>query len=420
MTSQILASIFLAAVFLTAMTKVALMLRQMRHVRLCSGQVPEPFAESISIEAHRKAAAYTRARMQLGIVDVLLNATFVLAMTLGGGLGALHDILSVWLAPEGFSHGVALLATLGIAGWLIEIPITLYRTFVVEKRFGFNRMTPALFIADLLRSAVITALIGLPLLFAVLWLMDAMGEHWWVWVWLFWLSFNLLALLIWPTWIAPLFNTFSPLADEDLKARVENLLKRCGFRAQGLYVMDGSRRSAHGNAYFTGFGASRRIVFFDTLLDKLAPQEIEAVLAHELGHFHHRHIWKRIAAMAALSLGMLWLLAWLMSKQWFFSGLGMHTESTAAALALLSLALPAFAFPIGPLMSYWSRKNEFEADRYAAQHAHAEDLIGALLKLYRDNASTLTPDPLFSRFFDSHPPAAARIAQLRTSSGTST
>jgi STE24 endopeptidase len=243
--------------------------------------------------------------------------------------------------------------------------------------------------------------------------MEAMGQHWWLWVWLFWLAFNLLGLLIWPTWIAPLFNKFTPLADQELKARVEKLLQRCGFQAQGLYVMDGSRRSAHGNAYFTGFGASRRIVFFDTLLDKLAPQEIEAVLAHELGHFHHRHIWKRIAVMAAMTLGTLWLLAWLMTQQWFFSGLGMHTESTAAALALLSLALPAFAFPIGPLMSHWSRRNEFEADRYAAQHAQAEDLVSALLKLYRDNASTLTPDPLYSRVFDSHPPAAARIAQLR-------
>ncbi|MBI1904770.1 MAG: M48 family metallopeptidase [Rhodocyclales bacterium] len=414
MTPQILASIFLAAVFLSAMTKVALMLRQMRHVRLHGDQVPAPFAASISIEAHRKAAEYTRARMQLGIVDVLLNATFVLLMTLGGGLAALHDMLAHWLPTDGLTHGVALLAALGIAGWLIEMPITLLRIFAVEKRFGFNRMTPALFIADLLRSAAITTAIGLPLLFAVLWLMEAMGERWWLWVWLFWLAFNLLGLLIWPTWIAPLFNKFTPLADQDLKARVEKLLQRCGFQAQGLYVMDGSRRSAHGNAYFTGFGASRRIVFFDTLLDKLAPQEIEAVLAHELGHFHHRHIWKRIAVTSAMTLGTLWLLAWLMTQQWFFSGLGMHTESTAAALALLSLALPAFAFPIGPLMSHWSRKNEFEADRYAAQHTQAEDLVSALLKLYRDNASTLTPDPLYSRVFDSHPPAAARIAQLRT------
>jgi STE24 endopeptidase len=413
MTSQLLANIFLAAVFLTTMAKVALMLRQMRHVRMHSDRVPAPFAASISIEAHRKAAGYTRARMQLGIVDVLVNATFVLLMTLGGGLAALHDTLSLWLSANGLTHGVALLVALGIAGWLIEIPITLLRIFAVEKRFGFNRMTPALFIADLLRSAAITAAIGLPLLFAVLWLMEAMGQHWWLWVWLFWLAFNLLGLLVWPTWIAPLFNTFTPLADQDLKARVEKLLQRCGFQAQGLYVMDGSRRSAHGNAYFTGFGASRRIVFFDTLLDKLAPQEIEAVLAHELGHFHHRHIWKRIAVTSAMTLGTLWLLAWLMTQQWFFSGLGMHTESTAAALALLSLALPAFAFPIGPLMSHWSRRNEFEADRYAAQHAQAEDLVGALLKLYRDNASTLTPDPLYSRVFDSHPPAAARIAQLQ-------
>jgi STE24 endopeptidase len=244
-------------------------------------------------------------------------------------------------------------------------------------------------------------------------MMDATGERWWLWVWAFWIGFNMLALFLWPTFIAPMFNKFTPLADESLRTRVENLLSRCGFRARGLFVMDGSRRSAHGNAYFTGFGSARRIVFFDTLLDKLQPQEVEAVLAHELGHFHHRHIWKRVAASATMSLAMLWLLGWLMNQDWFFAGLGVQQHGTAMALALFALVLPVFAFPLAPLMSHWSRVHEFEADRYAARQTNAEDLVNALVKLYRDNAATLTPDPVFSRFFDSHPPAAIRVARLR-------
>jgi len=415
MSSQAFSIVFVAAVLLTLLGKLALMRRQIRHVQARRDAVPPAFAESIGLESHRRAADYTRARMRLGIADAVVGVVFVLALTLGGGLQAIYALLAARVEPGGLVHGVALLATVGVLGWLVELPFSLVRTFGIEKRFGFNRMTGKLFVADLMREGTLAAVIGLPVLAAVLWLMGAMGERWWLWVWLFWLGFNLLALFVWPAFIAPLFNKFTPLADEALKARVERLLARCGFRSRGLFVMDGSRRSAHGNAYFTGFGAAKRIVFFDTLLEKLRPEEVEAVLAHELGHFHHRHIWKRLAVIAAVSLGLLWLLGWLIAQPWFFTGLGMRSDvgGTAVALALFALALPAFMFPLGPLMSHWSRKHEFEADAYAARHARAEDLVTALVKLYRDNASTLTPDPLYSRVFDSHPPAALRVSRLR-------
>ena len=406
--------LFVFAVLLTFSVRGLLMWRQMRHVRACRDAVPADFADAIELPAHRKAADYTVARMRLGLVDAMTGTLLVLLLTLGGGLQWLFERLGDGLAPGGIPHGVALLAGLGVIGWLVGLPFAIYRTFVTEKRFGFNRMSPGLFVSDLTRSALIAALIGLPVLFAVLWLMEAMGTAWWFWVWLLWLAFNLLALFIWPTFIAPLFNKFTPLADESLKTRVENLLSRCGFRSHGLFVMDGSRRSSHGNAYFTGFGSSKRIVFFDTLLDKLRPEEVEAVLAHELGHFRHGHVWKRLAVMSAGTLALLWLLGWLMQQHWFFAGLGVEQAGTATALALFSLALPAFTFPFAPLFSHWSRVHEFEADRYAVRQTRAQDLVNALVKLYRDNASTLTPDPLYSRFFDSHPPAAVRVARLRT------
>lgn len=413
MTPSLFATLFVSLLLLTVLARGFLMLRQIKHVAAARDRVPAPFADSISLASHQKAADYTRARMRLGLIDVLVSALFVLVMTLGGGLAAVFNLLGSWFEPNGIAHGVALLAALGVLGGLVDLPFSVYRTFVIERGFGFNRMTVGLFISDLLRSSIVTAVIGLPVLVIVLWLMGAMGDQWWLWVWLVWLAFNLLASLVWPTFIAPLFNKFTPLADEALKSRVEQLLKRCGFRAKGLFVMDGSRRSAHGNAYFTGFGAAKRIVFFDTLLEKLRPEEVEAVLAHELGHFHHQHIWKRLAVIAALSLAMLWLLGWLMNQPWFFAGLGMDSSGTAVALALFSLSLPIFAFPIGPLMSQWSRAHEFEADRYAATQTRAEDLVSALVKLYRDNASTLTPDPLYSAVFDSHPPATVRVSRLR-------
>ena len=346
------------------------------------------------------------------MADVVIGAIFVLALTLGGLLQAMHDGWTT-LGLRGLAHGLAFIAGLAVLSSLLDLPFSLWRTFVIEERFGFNKMTLRLFLIDLAKGALLGAAIGLPLLAAVLWLMAKMGEAWWLYVWLVWLGFNLLALAIYPTLIAPLFNKFTPLADAVLKERIEALLARCGFRASGLFVMDGSKRSAHGNAYFTGFGQAKRIVFFDTLLEKLAPGEVEAVLAHELGHYKRRHVWKRIAVLALASLAFLWLLGRLIDAPWFYAGLGMQGQDTAAALVLFSLAVPLFVFPLAPLMSALSRRHEFEADAYAAEQTRAGDLVAALVKLYRDNAATLTPDPLYSAFYDSHPPAAARIAQLQ-------
>ncbi|HQZ01170.1 MAG TPA: M48 family metallopeptidase [Thauera sp.] len=406
------AAFFVALLLLSLFVRTALMRRQIRHVRACRDTVPAAFAESIALSSHQRAADYTASRMRLTMSEIAVSALLVLLLTLGGGLQAIHDAWATVLSPGSITHGVALLASLGALGWLIDLPFVLLRTFVIEKRFGFNRMTAGLFLTDTMREIVLATVIGLPLLGALLWLTTAMGSLWWLWVWAFWLFFNLLVMLIWPTFIAPLFNRFTPLADDALKTRVEALLARCGFQSKGLFVMDGSRRSAHGNAYFTGFGASKRIVFFDTLLDKLNADEVEAVLAHELGHFRHRHILKRLAVLAPVSLALLALLGWLIEQPWFFAGLGSTASDTATALALFFLALPAFTFPLAPLLSYWSRVHEFEADAYAAKQTRATDLVAALVKLYRDNAATLTPDPLYSRFFDSHPPAALRIARL--------
>lgn len=412
--AKLLAALFLALLFASAIVRAALMRRQVRHVLARRDTVPPAFADAIGLASHQRAADYTVARMRLALPELAVSTALVLGLTLGGGLQWLHDAWAGVAEAGGIAHGVVLLASLAVIGWLLELPFTLWRTFVVEKRFGFNRMTPALFIADTVKEGLLAALVGLPLLAAVLWLMQAMGATWWLWVWALWLGFNLLFMLVWPTFIAPLFNTFTPLADQALKARVETLLARCGFRSRGLFVMDGSRRSAHGNAYFTGFGAAKRIVFYDTLLAKLGPEEVEAVLAHELGHFHHRHILKRLALLAPASLLLLALLGWLMQQPWFFTGLGMSATDTASALALFFLALPAFTFPLAPLASHWSRRHEYEADAYAARQTHAADLVSALVKLYRDNASTLTPDPLYSAFFDSHPPAALRVARLQS------
>lgn len=414
--ATLLSFVFVVLLVASVTIKSMLMQRQIRHVGACRDQVPEAFSGVISLAAHQRAADYTRARMRLAMSATVVGALLVLVLTLGGGLQTLHSALAEAFAAGGLAHGVALLASLMVIGWVVDLPAVLYRTFVIEKRFGFNRMTPALFIGDTLKEAALGALIGLPLLGFVLWLMGAMGELWWLWVWAFWLGFNVLVMLIWPTFIAPLFNKFTPLADQALKARVEALLARCGFQSKGLFVMDGSRRSAHGNAYFTGFGASKRIVFFDTLLDKLSPEEVEAVLAHELGHFRHRHILKRMALLAPTMLALLALLGWLMQQGWFFNGLGTSANDTATALALFFLVLPAFTFALSPIASYWSRVHEYEADAYAARQTRAADLVAALVKLYRDNASTLTPDPLYSRFFDSHPPAALRVARLQAMS----
>jgi STE24 endopeptidase len=296
---------------------------------------------------------------------------------------------------------------------VLDLPLTLYRTFVVEAKFGFNRMTLPLFLADLAKQAVLGAALGVPLLLVVLWLMARMGGLWWLYVWLAWMGFNLLILMIYPTFIAPVFNRFTPLSDPSLAERIGQLLARCGFKAQGLYVMDGSKRSSHGNAYFTGFGAAKRIVLFDTLLTRLAPAEVEAVLAHELGHFKRHHVWKRVAILFAMSLAMLWMLGQFIGEAWFYQGLNVRSPGTAMGLVLFFLVVPVFTFFLQPLTSLYSRKHEFEADAYAALHADPGDLVRALVKLYQDNAATLTPDPLHSAFYDSHPPAATRIARLQ-------
>ena len=407
-----LSTLFLAALVLTTVLRLWLARRQVCHIAASRGAVPAAFRESITLEAHQRAADYTAAKVRLAMIEVVIGALFVLALTLGGVLQFLHTAWSS-LGFDGLPHGLAFIAGLAVLSTLVDLPFSLYRTFVIEERFGFNKMTPRLFLIDLAKGTLIGALIGLPVLLAVLWLMERMGPYWWIHVWLFWLGFNLLALLIYPTVIAPLFNKFTPLADAPLRERIESLLARCGFRASGLFVMDGSKRSGHGNAYFTGFGRAKRIVFFDTLLEKLAPEEIEAVLAHELGHYQRRHVWKRIGVLALASLAFLWLLGHLIDAPWFYEGLGMSTPGTAPALALFSLAIPVFTFPLSPLMSALSRRHEYEADAYAAQQTQARDLVAALVKLYRDNAATLTPDPIYSVFYDSHPPAAARIAQLK-------
>jgi STE24 endopeptidase len=404
--------IFLAALLASASSRLWLASRQVRHVSAHREQVPPAFADSIPLAAHQKAADYTVARVRFGMLDVLLGAAILLALTLGGGLDWIAAQWARVFEAGGIAHGIALLVSVMALLAALDLPLEIHRVFGIEARFGFNRVTPALFVADLARQALIGALLGIPLAALVLWLMQGMGERWWLYVWFAWMGFNLLVLLIYPTFIAPLFNRFTPLEDQGLAGRIEALLARCGFRSNGLFVMDGSKRSSHGNAYFTGFGAAKRIVFFDTLLARLAAAEIEAVLAHELGHYRRNHVWKRIALLGALSLALLWLLGRLIDEPWFYAGLNAGMQTTASALLLFMLALPPFAFFLQPLASLYSRSHEFEADAYAAAHVDARDLIRALVKLYQDNASTLTPDPLHSVFYDSHPPAAARIARL--------
>ena len=410
---QTFTAAFLAALALTLGLRLWLAWRHIRHVKRCRDRVPPDFSEHISLAAHQKAADYSTEKVRLSVVDIFVSAVFLLVLTLGGALQALHEAWLRAFDADSYAHGIALIASVALISGLIDLPLTLYRTFVVEERFGFNKMTLRLFFADLAKQTLLGAALGLPLLLCVLWLMQRMGEQWWLYVWLTWMAFNLLVLTVYPTLIAPLFNKFTPLEDASLKTRIEALLAKCGFRAQGLYVMDSSRRTGHGNAYFTGFGAAKRIVLFDTLIARLAPAEIEAVLAHELGHFKHHHVWKRIAAMFAMSLGFLWLLGYAMKQDWFYAGLNVQTHSTALALLLFFLVVPVFTFLLHPLTSLYSRRHEFQADAYAARHAVSADLVRALVKLYQDNAATLTPDPIFSAFYDSHPPAIARIARLQ-------
>jgi STE24 endopeptidase len=409
--SQEFTFLFLAFFSLTLAARLWLKVRHIRYVGAHRAAVPGDFAASIALADHQKAADYTVDRVKSVIFAIVSEGLVLLAFTLGGGLAALHGFWSPRL--DGLGYGLAMIFSVMTISGLIDLPLSLYRQFVIEARHGFNRMTLGLFFSDLVKQTLLGVAVGAPVIVAVLWLMGAMGSLWWLYVWLFWSAFNLLVMFVYPTWIAPLFNKFSPLEDGEMKRCIEALLTRCGFRSSGLFVMDGSKRSSHGNAYFTGFGNNKRIVFFDTLLNRLAPPEIEAVLAHELGHFRRHHIIKHIALMFAGSLALLWLLGQLIDAPWFYAGLGVPAQNTALALILFFLVIPVFTFPFTPLSSYLSRRNEFEADAYAAEHASAADLIRALVKLYQDNASTLTPDPLHSLFYDSHPPAAQRIARLQ-------
>jgi STE24 endopeptidase len=416
MSSSLILTLAFAAVLLAGLlVKFWLASRQIRHVALHRDTVPAAFAQAITLAAHQKAADYTVAKARFGLLELAFGAAVLLAWTLLGGLEALNQALLAWLGG-GMVQQLALLAAFALIGGLLDLPGALYQTFVVEQRFGFNKMTLRLWLADLLKSTLVGTAIGLPIAALILWLMGATGSLWWLWAWAAWMGFNLLLLVVYPTFIAPLFNQFKPLEDESLKARVTALMQRCGFAAKGLFVMDGSRRSAHANAYFTGFGAAKRVVFYDTLLAKLSPDEVDAVLAHELGHFKHKHIVKRIVSMFALSLAGFALLGWLSTQAWFYTGLGvrpsMGAPNDALALLLFLLAVPVFSFFISPLFAQLSRSHEFEADAYAMAQTSGRDLSTALLKLYEDNASTLTPDPLFVKFYYSHPPASERLARM--------
>jgi len=413
--SAFLTLTFALALLISVAVKFWLATRHVRHVARHRGAVPAAFAQTISLAAHQKAADYTLAKMRLGTIELALGTAVLLGWTLLGGLSWLNQTLMSWTNP-GMAQQLALLATFSAVNGVIDLPLSLYQTFVLEQRFDFNKMTPKLWLMDFLKSTLMGAALGLPVAALVLWLMAATGSLWWLWAWVFWMGFNLLLLVIYPTLIAPLFNKFTPLTDETLKARVTALMQRCGFAAKGLFVMDGSNRSAHANAYFTGFGAAKRVVFYDTLLSKLSPAEVDAVLAHELGHFKHKHVFKRIVAMFAMSLAGLALLGWLAQQSWFYTGLGVHPNvagpNDALALLLFMLALPVFTFFISPLLAQLSRKHEFEADAFAVAQTSGQDLSTALLKLYEDNAATLTPDPVYMAFYYSHPGASERLARM--------
>jgi STE24 endopeptidase len=404
--------VFLVALVIATATRLWLAARHVRYVAAHRAQVPSEFAGDIDLAAHQKAADYSVAKTRFAMVDTALGAAVALAFTFGGGLQLLHEVSALWL-PGGIGRGLLLIVLAGLLLMLIDLPLDLYRTFVIEGRFGFNKTTPGLFFVDALKGLVVSAVLMLPLAAVILWLIGALGAWWWAAAWAVTVAFGVFVQFIAPTVIMPWFNKFSPMQDPELKERVERLLARCGFKVKGLMVMDGSRRSAHGNAFFTGFGNTKRIVFFDTLLKQLDPPEVEAVLAHELGHFRLKHVVKRMALTAVLSLVFFWILGFLMAQGWFYGALGVASPSPAMALVLFMFVLPPFTFLLQPLGAMYSRMHEFEADRYAAQNASAGDLVRALVKLYRDNASTLTPDPLHSAFYDSHPPAVARIARLQ-------
>jgi len=404
---------WIVLLFASLATAIGLFLaeRQKVHVLAHRGYVPDRFADKISLQAHQKAADYTLAKLAPGNVGQVYSLLLLLIWTVGGGLTLLDDMTASFGLPA-IWNGVLFLVLFFLIGQLLELPLDMYATFRIEAKFGFNNMTIGLYLADMMKQMLLMLVIGVPLGWVILSLMQGAGAWWWLYGWLFWTGFTLFMIWAYPSLIAPLFNKFQPLQEGEMKARIEALLLRCGFKSNGLFVMDGSRRSSHGNAYFTGLGNAKRIVFFDTLLIQLEPVETEAVLAHELGHFHHGHVKKRLAVMIAASLGGFALLGWLMQQSWFYTGLGVAYPSSHAALVLFMLVLPVFTFALNPLMSYFSRQNEFEADAYAVANSNGKALATALVKMYEDNASTLTPDPWYSAWHDSHPPAPVRIDHI--------
>ncbi len=410
--------VFSAVLVAGLLARFYLSTRQIRHVAQHRNTVPAAFADTISLASHQKAADYTITKARFGLLEMAFGAALLLGWTLLGGIDALNQAINgTGLASYGsLVPQLALLAAFAVISGVMDLPFTLYSTFKIEERFGFNKMTFKLWLTDMVKGLLVGAVIGLPIVALILWLMGSAGSLWWLWAWSAWMGFNLLILVLYPTVIAPLFNKFKPLDDETLKTRVTALMQRCGFAAKGLFVMDGSKRSAHANAYFTGFGAAKRVVFYDTLLKQLSPAEVDAVLAHELGHFKHKHIIKRIIGMFAMSLVGFALLGWLSSQVWFYTGLGIRPNlnggNDALALLLFMLVVPLFSFFISPIFAQFSRKHEFEADAYAVAQTDGKDLQSALLKLYQDNASTLTPDPIFVKFYYSHPPASERLARM--------
>jgi STE24 endopeptidase len=410
--AQIIYLSVIAAVTIATALRLWLSQRQLRAVTDHRDRVPLAFAARVPLPDHQKAADYTVATLRFGRLSVVIDALITLALTVGGGIGLIDHLWSRsgWAEPW---RGAVVILTVVCLAAVVDLPFSAWRTFKLEARFGFNRTTARLFLADLGKSCLLAFLIGGPVVLAVLWLMDRAGRLWWLWAWGGWLGLMLLMTWAWPAFIAPLFNKFSPLEDSALKTRIESLLARCGFSSEGVFVIDGSRRSAHGNAYFTGLGRHKRIVFFDTLLARLTHPEVEAVLAHELGHFRLKHVRKGLLVTVAASLAALALLGWLANQPSFYQGFGISVPSSHAALLLFLFVAPAFAFFGTPLGSLWSRRHEFEADAFAARHASAHELATALVKLYRDNATTLTPDPLYSAFYNSHPPATERIAKLQ-------
>jgi STE24 endopeptidase len=403
--------IFLSLLALSLLTELWLANRHIRHVLAHRDTVPEPFRSRITPEDHRKAADYTVAHTRFGRIEDVYGALLLLFWTVGGGLEWIDHVWSGFGWGELITGTGFMLSAFVIMG-LFELPMSVYETFVIENRFGFNKITPGLFLADLVKKTLLLGILGAPLILAALWLMQEAGALWWLYVWLLWSGFTLLLVWAYPTLIAPIFNKFTPLKEDSVRQRIQSLLERTGFRSRGIFIMDGSRRSAHGNAYFTGFGKSKRVVFFDTLLQHLGEKEIEAVLAHELGHFKRRHVIKRMILSFGMSLIGLAILGWLVTQPWFYAGLGITQPSTHAALTLFMLIGPVFTFFLQPLIAWGSRRHEYEADSFAAEQTDAGELVSALVKLYKENASTLTPDPLHSAFYDSHPPAALRIAHL--------